>query len=374
MKKQEKIKVGISVGDLNGVGMEVILKTFEDSRMLEFCTPIIFGSSKSVSFHKKALGVETGIHGVDRMDKVVHNKLNLLNVWKEMIDLELGTPTEISGKYALVSLRRATAALKKGDIDVLVTAPIDKHNISSEEFEFAGHTEYLEQELDGEALMILMTGELRVGLITGHLPLKEVAGAIDAERIIKKVEIMHQSLKNDFNINKPRIAVLGLNPHCGDKGVIGTEDDEIVTPAIAELQNKGRMVYGPYAADGFFGSGNYKNFDGVMAMYHDQGLAPFKTIAFGQGVNFTAGLNKIRTSPDHGTAFAIAGQGKADHESFREALFTAIELFKSRRSNLELSKNKLEVQRETKRDSKREERETKKPERETEKPEREAKN
>ncbi len=363
MKKQEKIKVGISVGDLNGVGIEVILKTFEDSRMLEFCTPVVFGSSKSVSFHKKALGIDTGIHGVDRMDKVIHNKLNLLNVWKEMIDLELGTPTEISGKYAYESLRRAVAALKKGDIDVLVTAPIDKHNMSSEDFQFPGHTEYLEQELEGEALMILMTEELRVGLITGHLPLKEVAAAIDASRIVKKVEIMHQALKNDFSINRPRIAVLGLNPHCGDKGVIGTEDDEIVAPAIAELQKKGRLVYGPYAADGFFGSGNYKNFDGVMAMYHDQGLAPFKTIAFGHGVNFTAGLNKIRTSPDHGTAFDIAGQGKADHQSFREALFAAIELFKSRTSNMELGKNKLEIQRDTRRGD----RETKRPEREMKK-------
>jgi len=363
MKKQEKIKVGISVGDLNGVGIEVILKTFEDSRMLEFCTPVVFGSSKSVSFHKKALGIDTGIHGVDRMDKVIHNKLNLLNVWKEMIDLELGTPTEISGKYAYESLSRAVTALKKGDIDVLVTAPIDKHNMSSEDFQFAGHTEYLEQELEGEALMILMTEELRVGLITGHLPLKEVAAAIDATRIVKKVEIMHQALKNDFSINKPRIAVLGLNPHCGDKGVIGTEDDEIVAPAIAELQKKGRLVYGPYAADGFFGSGNYKNFDGVMAMYHDQGLAPFKTIAFGHGVNFTAGLNKIRTSPDHGTAFDIAGQGKADHQSFREALFAAIELFKSRTSNMELGKNKLEIQRDTRRGD----RETKRPEREMKK-------
>ncbi len=348
MKKQEKIKVGISVGDLNGVGIEVILKTFEDSRMFEFCTPIIFGSSKSVSFHKKALGLDTGIHGVDRLDKVVHNKLNLLNVWKEMIDLELGTPTEISGKYALLSLRKATEALKKGEVDILVTAPIDKHNMSSEEFEFPGHTEYLEQELEGEALMILMTEELRVGLVTGHLPLKEVAQAIDGARIRKKVEIMHESLRKDFNISKPRIAVLGLNPHCGDKGVIGTEDDEIVAPAILELQKKGRLVYGPYPADGFFGSENYKNFDGVMAMYHDQGLAPFKTIAFGHGVNFTAGLNKIRTSPDHGTAFAIAGQGKADHKSFREALYAGIELYRARKTNQELEKNKLEVQRDTK--------------------------
>lgn len=348
MKKQEKIRVGISVGDVNGIGIEVILKTFEDGRMLEFCTPIIFGSSKIVSFHKKALGIETGIHGIDSLNKAVHNKLNVLTVGKDNTELELGKPTESSGEYAFESLTQAVQELKKGTIDVLVTAPIDKHNMPADEFGFAGHTEYLEQELEGESLMILMTDALRIGLITGHLPLKEVAGAITGELIEKKVRIMHDALKNDFNISKPRIAVLGLNPHCGDKGVIGKEDDEIVAPAIERIQRTGKLVYGPYAADGFFGSGNYKNFDGVLAMYHDQGLAPFKTIAFGQGVNFTAGLNKIRTSPDHGTAFSIAGQGKADHESFREALFAALELYKTRTANQNLERNKLEIRKEVK--------------------------
>ncbi len=344
MKKQDKIKVGISVGDINGIGIEVILKTFEDSRMLEFCTPIIFGSSKIVSFHKKALGIDTGIHGIDTFSKVVHNKLNVLNVWKDNVDIDLGTPSKVSGEYAFHSLKQAVSALKNGDIDVLVTAPIDKNNMPSDDFRFAGHTEYLEQELEGESLMILMTDELRIGLITGHLPLKQVADAISEERIMKKVRIMHESLRKDFNIIKPRIAVLGLNPHCGDQGVIGDEDDEIVAPAIEKLRASGKLVYGPYAADGFFGSGNYKNFDGVLAMYHDQGLAPFKAIAFGQGVNFTAGLEKIRTSPDHGTAFSIAGKGQADHRSFREALFAGIELFRSRSTNADLESNRLVMQ------------------------------
>lgn len=348
MKKEEKIRVGISVGDVNGIGIEVILKTFEDSRMLDFCTPVIFGSSKIVSHHKKALGMEIDIHGIDQLDRAVHNKLNVLRVWKENVDLDLGTPTQISGEYAFHSLKEAVSALKNEDIDVLVTAPIDKHNMPADDFGFAGHTEYLEQELQGKSLMILMTEELRVGLITGHLPLKEVAGAISEERIVKTVNIMHKSLQNDFGIPKPRIAVLGLNPHCGDKGVIGKEDDEIVAPAISRIQASGKLVYGPYAADGFFGSGNYKNFDGVLAMYHDQGLAPFKTLAFGQGVNYTAGLNRIRTSPDHGTAFSIAGKGEADHESFREALFAAIELFRTRSANAELEANRLVARKEVK--------------------------
>ena len=348
MKKEEKIKVGISVGDLNGVGIEVILKTFEDSRMLEFCTPVIFASSKVISMHKKSLRLETGIHGVDRLDKVVPNKLNLLNVWKDMVEVDLGTPTETSGEYAFRSLQAAVKALKEEEIDVLVTAPIDKHNMPTEKFSFKGHTEYLESELEGESLMILMTDTLRVGLITGHLPIKDVAGEINAALIEKKVQIMHDSLKNDFGIGKPRIAVLGLNPHCGDQGLIGTEDDEIVKPTIEKIQQTGKLVYGPYPADGFFGSETYKKFDGVLAMYHDQGLGPFKTIAFGEGVNFTAGLNRIRTSPDHGTAFDIAGKGKADFRSFKEALFASIELFQTRSSNENLEENKLRIRKEPK--------------------------
>lgn len=348
MKKKDKIKVGISVGDLNGIGIEIVLKTFEDNRMLDFCTPVVFASSKVMSYHKKALRVNTGIHGIDSLKKIVPQKLNLLNVWKEMIDLDLGNPTEVSGKYALQSLEHATKALNNGDVDILVTAPIDKNNIQSDAFAFNGHTEFLESKLKGEALMILCSGDLRVGLITGHIPVSQVSESIHPELIKKKVAIMYTSLVEDFGISKPRIAVLGLNPHCGDQGVIGAEDDEIVRPTIEEIQKSGKLVYGPYAADSFFGSGNYETFDGVLAMYHDQGLAPFKTLAFGKGVNFTAGLEAIRTSPDHGTAFEIAGKSKADYSSFKEAIFMGINLFKARESYKNLTENKLEIRKEKK--------------------------
>lgn len=348
MKKKHKIKVGISVGDLSGIGIEVLLKSFEDNRMLDFCTPVIFASSKVISHHKKILGINTNIHGIDDLDKILPKKLNLLNVWKEIVDIELGVPTEISGKYALLSLERAVEALKKEEIDVLVTAPIDKNNIQSDAFKFEGHTEYLEDQLEGESLMILVNDKLRVGLITGHIPISEVAQKISPELIKKKVETMYTSLVQDFNISKPKIAVLGLNPHCGDQGVIGTEDDEIVKPTIDEIQKNGQLVYGPFAADSFFGNENYKSFDGVLAMYHDQGLAPFKTLSFGKGVNYTAGLNRIRTSPDHGTAFEIAGKGKADYNSFKEAIFMAIKLFKDREENISLNENRLEIRKEKK--------------------------
>ena len=342
MNKSEKIKVGISIGDTNGIGIEIVLKTFEDTRMLDFCTPIIFGSTKVLSYHKKALNLNTNVHGIDHVRNCVSNKLNLLNIWKEQVDIELGKATKTSGEYAFKSLQSATNALKNKEIDVLVTAPINKDNIQSEDFQFQGHTEYLENNLDGESLMILMTDELKIGLITGHIPVREIASTITSDLIKKKLTIMYDSLVMDFNISKPKIAILGLNPHCGDHGVIGTEDDEITTPTIKEIQSTGKLVYGPYAADSFFGSESYKKFDGVLAMYHDQGLAPFKTLAFGRGVNYTAGLSEIRTSPDHGTAYEIAGKGVANHSSFKEALFKAISIFKTRNEYVELNKNKLE--------------------------------
>jgi len=343
MKKSEKIKVGISIGDLNGIGIEIILKTFEDSRMLDFCTPVIFASSKVISFHKKELQININIQGVDDIKKVVHNKINLYHVWKELVDIEFGKPTPVSGKFAFESLKAATNALKNEEIDVLITAPINKHNIQSDKFQFNGHTEYLESILEGESLMILLTDDLKIGLITGHIPINEVANSITPDLIKQKVNIMYNSLQQDFNITKPKIAVLGLNPHCGDQGVIGNEDDDIVKPTLADIQEKGRLVYGPYAADSFFGSDAYKKFDGVLAMYHDQGLAPFKTLAFGQGVNFTAGLDKIRTSPDHGTAYEIAGKGKANYNSFKQALFKAIEIFRTREEFNTLIKNRLTI-------------------------------
>lgn len=341
MKKSEKIKVGISIGDTNGIGIEIILKTFEDNRILDFCIPIIFASTKVISYHKKALNINTQVHGIESIKKATHNKVNLLNIWKELIDIELGEATEISGKCAFESLQSATNALKENDIDVLVTAPINKHNIQSDKFNFKGHTEYLENNFDGESLMILMTDEIKIGLITGHIPINKVAETITSELIKKKVEIMHTTLVQDFNIRKPKIAILGLNPHCGDNGVIGTEDDEIVKPVIDEIQKTGKLVYGPYAADSFFGSESYKKFDAVLAMYHDQGLAPFKTLSFGNGVNFTAGLSIIRTSPDHGTAYEIAGKGIANNNSFKEALFSAISIYKTRNEYKSLIENKL---------------------------------
>lgn len=343
MDKLEKIVVGISIGDLNGVGIEIILKTFEDKRMLDFCTPVIFGSTKSISYHKKLLNSETQIHGITSIKQIVPNKVNLLNIWKEEVEFEIGTATKISGEYAFKSLESAVKHLKDNSIDVLLTAPINKENIQSESFKFPGHTEYLESELEGEGLMILISENLRVGLVTGHIPISKISETITPELIKKKVEIMHTTLVKDFGINKPKIAILGLNPHCGDKGVIGKEDDEIIRPTINEIKESGKIVYGPYAADGFFGSNTYKQFDGVLAMYHDQGLAPFKALSFGNGVNYTAGLSKIRTSPDHGTAFEIAGKNEASNTSFKEALFTAIEIYRKRKEYENLTVNVLEV-------------------------------
>jgi 4-hydroxythreonine-4-phosphate dehydrogenase len=343
MDKEQKIIVGISVGDINGIGLEVVLKSFADKRTLDFCTPVLFCSSKVFSYHKKALNSDIHPHVIQDLTNVTHGKVNLVNVWKEDVEINLGTPTELSGSCALKSLEAATLALKENKVNVLVTAPISKDNIQSDEFKFAGHTEYLESKLDGESLMILMTDELRMGLITGHIPVSKVSETISAELIEKKVLIMYDTLVKDFGISKPKIAVLGLNPHCGDNGVIGNEDEELIRPTLAKIKGSGKLIFGPYAADGFFGSENYKKFDGVLAMYHDQGLVAFKTLAFGQGVNFTAGLSEVRTSPDHGTAFEIAGKNLANSSSFTEALFTGIKIFKTRESYKTLNKNSLKA-------------------------------
>lgn len=343
MDKFEKIKLGISIGDFNGIGIEIILKTFLDKRMLDFCTPIIFGSTKLISTWQKTLNTNIPINGIKEADKAIENKLNVLNLWKEDIEVDLGNPTVFSGEYAFKSLEAATKALSNNEIDVLVTAPINKDNIQSENFKFPGHTEYLESQLEGESLMILMSDTLRIGLITGHIPVSKISETITSELIQKKVAILHQTLIQDFAISKPKIAILGLNPHCGDNGVIGTEDDTVIRPTITDIQQTGKIVYGPYAADSFFGSGNYKNFDAILAMYHDQGLAPFKTLAFGGGVNYTAGLNKIRTSPDHGTAYELAGKDKANINSFKEAVFSAIQIFRTRSEYKSLTENVLKI-------------------------------
>ncbi|UAB76477.1 4-hydroxythreonine-4-phosphate dehydrogenase PdxA [Mesoflavibacter sp. SCSIO 43206] len=341
MKKEENIKVGISIGDLNGIGSEIVLKIFEDSRMLDFCTPIIFASIKTMSFVKKHYKIDINLNGINHINQAVIGKVNVLNCWKENVNISFGKEDKTIGEYAIKSLQKATKALKSDEIDVLVTAPINKSSIQSDTFKFPGHTDYLNQELEGKSLMFMVNGGLRVGLLTDHVPVKDVSKHITTKLIEDKINTVHDSLIKDFKINKPKIAVLGINPHTGDNGVIGNEDDKILRPALKKIKEKGKLVFGPYAADSFFGSNNYQNFDAIIASYHDQGLIPFKTLSFGQGVNYTAGLNKVRTSPDHGTAFEIAGKGQADIGSFKEAIFTAIKIFNNRNEYAEISKNPL---------------------------------
>ena len=343
MKKAENIIVGISIGDLNGIGSEVILKAFEDSRMLELCTPVIFANVKLLSFVKKSFQSVSVLHGIDKLDQIVPGKINVLNVWKEGVDLDFGVGDPKAGEYAIKSFVAGTKALKDDFIDVLVTAPINKYNIQSEDFKFPGHTDYLDQELEGNALMLMVQDNLRVGLLTDHIPLSEVASHLTEELIKRKIETVKQSLIQDFSINKPKIAVLGLNPHCGDGGVIGTEDDLVIKPTLKKIFDKGTLVFGPFAADGFFGSNQYEKYDAIIAAYHDQGLIPFKTLSFGNGVNYTAGLNKIRTSPDHGTAFDISGKGVADFNSFKEAVYLAIDIYHSRNQYAEISTKPLKT-------------------------------
>ena len=345
MEERQKIKVGISIGDLNGIGCEVVLKTFEDSRMLDFCTPIIFASNKTISYQKSELGLEINYNGIQEASKALEGKINVVNVWREIPTINFGETTKEGGDYAIKSLKAAVTALKNGEVDVLVTAPINKNNIQAEDFKFPGHTDYLAQELEGESLMFMVTDELKVGLLTDHIAVKDVAQAITPELIKSKVATIEKSLKIDFGISKPKIALLGINPHSGDNGIIGQEDDAILKPVIKEISESGTLVYGPYSADSFFGSDGFKKFDAILAAYHDQGLIPFKTLSFGKGVNYTAGLNKVRTSPDHGTAYEIAGKGKADHSSFKEAVFTAIEIFRNREEFTELTANPLKKSR-----------------------------
>jgi len=345
MSREDKIVVGISIGDINGIGSEIILKAFEDSRMLEFCTPVIFASVKLMSFYKKHFEIDINFHGIDKIEDLIPKKINVLNVWKEHVDIAFGEETPTGGEYAIKSLKAAVEALRDQKIDALVTAPINKSNIQSESFTFPGHTDYLAQELQGESLMLLVSEDLRIGLLTDHVAVKDVVKNITRERIDKKINTIYHTLIEDFGIESPKIAVLGINPHTGDNGVIGDEDDTLLRPALDNIRKNGKMVFGPYAADSFFGSGNYKNFDAIIASYHDQGLVPFKTLAFGKGVNFTAGLNRIRTSPDHGTAFDLAGKNQANFESFREAVFSAVSIFETREQYKEISKNPLQTTR-----------------------------
>ena len=315
-----------------------------DPRMMDFCTPVIFASNKTISQQKSDLGLNISFNGVRDASQVVEGKINIVNVWKEVPKIEFGQATEEGGKYAIKSLRAAVTALKNDKIDVLVTAPINKNNIQSEDFKFPGHTDFLAQELKGESLMFMVADSLRVGLLTDHIAVKDVAEAITPKLIRDKVSTMVKSLQMDFRIRRPKVALLGINPHSGDNGTIGEEDDKILKPAVQELFNQGILAYGPYSADSFFGSNSHNNFDAILAAYHDQGLIPFKTLSFGKGVNYTAGLEKVRTSPDHGTAYEIAGKGQADESSFKEAVFAAIQVFRNRKEYLDLNKNPLQKQ------------------------------
>ncbi len=337
------VRIGISHGDVNGISYEIIIKTLSDTRILDFFTPIVYGSSKVASYHKKLLGIhDFNFHIIRSADQALPGKANLVNIFPDEIKIDLGQTTEVAGQAAYMALEAATDDLASGQIDALVTAPINKQNIQSKDFSFPGHTEYLTKKFGAEeSLMLMVSNDTRIGVITGHIPLREVPGNISRERILQKVRILNNSLKKDFGIQKPRIALLGLNPHAGDKGVIGIEEEEVIIPSIQEAFDEGILVFGPYPADGFFGSDAFNHFDGILAMYHDQGLIPFKTLSFKSGVNFTAGLPVVRTSPAHGTAFDMAGKNMATPDAFRESVYLALEIARNRRMFEEISANPL---------------------------------
>lgn len=341
--KDKKIRVAISIGDYNGIGIEVILKTLVDKEITDFFTPVIFGSTKLLSHQKDKLKLDRiNFQGIQDASQIVDGKINIVNLWKEQIDVQFGKVTKQAGEHAYQSLKAAAQSVSDGFTDVLVTAPINKDNIQSEEFHFPGHTEYLGDVWGGSPLMFLVAEKIKVGLVTQHIPISKVAQSINKKNVYTKIQQIHKSLVEDYTIEKPKIAILGLNPHAGDNGLLGIEEQEIITPAIERCKNENKLVFGPYSADSFFNPSNLDFFDAVLAMYHDQGLIPFKTIAFDEGVNYTAGLKFVRTSPDHGVAYDIAGQGIANEESFKEAIFLAIELFKNRKDYAELTANILQ--------------------------------
>ena len=335
--------IGISCGDLNGVGLEIIIKTFSDNRILEYCTPVIFASGKSINFYRKSVPeLNFNFQNIKDFSRVNAKQINLYNCWEEEVQITPGQLTDTGGKYAVLSLQTAVAALKQQQIDGLVTAPIHKKNIQSSEFNFTGHTPYLKQMFGAQDVVMMMCADnFRVALVTEHVPVSELSKHITKERIVSKLQIIHSSLQKDFGIDKPRIAVLGLNPHAGDEGLIGNEEETIIKPAIKEAKNNNILAVGPYSADAFFARRSFEQFDAVLAMYHDQGLIPFKTLATGDGVNYTAGLQAVRTSPDHGVAFDIAGKNKADTSSFLAAVFECIDILNRRKGYAEVRRNPL---------------------------------
>ena len=343
MQNENKPVIGLSCGDLNGIGLEIIIKTVADSRLLEMCTPLIFANNKVLNFYRKGIpDVNFNFNAVRELGRVNHKQVNLYNCWEEEVAITPGTLNDIGGKYAVMSLVAAAQALKEGKIDGLVTAPIHKKNTQSAEFDFTGHTPYLKSLFGSQdVLMFMVADNMRVGLVTEHVALKDVDKSITRENIVSKLMLMNNSLRKDFGIEKPKIAVLGLNPHAGDEGLIGKEDEEIIRPAIKDAKQKDVFCFGPYSSDAFFARGQHEKFDGVLAMYHDQGLIPFKSLAIGEGVNYTAGISAVRTSPDHGVAFDIAGKNRADEASFREAIFKCIDIVNMRRDYGEYRNNQM---------------------------------
>ncbi len=341
---QNKIVVGISHGDINGISYEVIIKSLMDNRIFDFCIPVVYGSAKVAAYHRKALNiVNFSFNNIRSADEANVKRANIINCLDDNVRVELGKSTNIAGESSLISLENAVKDLKNGKIDVLVTAPINKDNVQSEKFNFPGHTEYLTKESESkESLMLMVSENLKVGVVTTHLPLSKVSEAITEEAILSKLRIMNKSLIEDFGIRKPKIAVLGLNPHAGDNGLLGTEEIDIIIPSLKKAKEEGILALGPYPADGFFGSDNFKKFDAILAMYHDQGLTPFKALAFNSGVNYTAGLEFIRTSPGHGTAYEIVGLGKASEVSFRNAIYLACDIYRSRSEYKKISKDPLQ--------------------------------
>lgn len=332
--KLNKPIIGITVGDINGIGPEVIIKSLSDSRVMNHITPVIFGSTKVLSFYRKMFNIEDFHYSqLKSIKDVNHRKVNVVNCWPEMVEIKVGKVTKEGGNCAYLALREAVNYLKDDKIDAIVTAPINKKNIQRDDFNFVGHTDFITEELGAkDSLMLMVTSDLRVGVVTAHIPLKEVSEALTKEAIESKLKIFIKSIKSDFGITKPKIAVMGLNPHSGEDGLLGSEEIEIIEPVIKEFRDKGHLVYGPFPADGFFGSIDYKKYDGILAMYHDQGLIPFKMLGFELGVNYTAGISKVRTSPDHGTAYSIAGKNVADPQSMREAIYLASNTVKTRKS------------------------------------------
>ena len=343
--KQHKVRVGISIGDFNGIGPEIIMKALKDKTITDFFTPIIFGSGKLFTYQKNIFKLNHNFNYITETSQAQSDKINMVNLWKDNVNVDLGKPTEESTKMAIDSLEAATMALINGEIDVLVTAPINKEEMMKNGFAHAGHTGYLEEKFSKKGLMFLVTDDLKVAVSTHHIPIVQVAENISKEKIKKQIKILNQCLIEDFQIERPKIAVLGLNPHAGDGGAIGNEEIEIIEPAIRELFENGILAFGPFPADSFFQPNKYKNYDAVLAMYHDQGLAPFKTLAYEEGVNFTAGLPFIRTSPDHGVAYDIAGKNIADEQSFSEAIFMAIKIFKNRLEYNDLMNNRMRPRR-----------------------------